>query len=269
MTHDERHAECRLRPVNVLRVEARGGGRRRCRTSTAARPRVGAHGLEAVGRTGVHVELGGNARGRAGAARTSMFSSRNTSSAPTPIHAGGSPARSSARAAAAYAGTSSVPGSWPRYARQPSTLAFVVQMTVSSVLERRGHAVVDHRVDEQLVRERVLAAVACQQRERGGEPTAGARARDRDASGIDAEVDGVLRRSTRARRSSRRAAPGRGARARAGTRPTRRRHRARRTTGRAGGPRRGRCRTCTRRRGSTGSPGRPSPATPEPLGRRV
>src|SRR5690606_8886915 len=51
---------------------------------------------------------------------------------------------------------------------------------------KRG-AIVERRIDQELVRDTRTAALPCEERERGGEVAARARAADRDARGIDAE----------------------------------------------------------------------------------
>ena len=84
-------------------------------------------------------------------------------------------------------------------------------------------AVVEHGAVEELERERDLAAVTGEQGQCGGEPASGAQPGDADALGVDAELVRVARRSSAARRSSPRAAPGTGSRARGGSRRRRRR----------------------------------------------
>jgi CBS domain-containing protein len=55
-----------------------------------------------------------------------------------------------------------------------------------------GGAVVQHRIDEQLVGDRHLTAVAGQDGQCGGESAPGARAADHDPAAVDAEARGVV-----------------------------------------------------------------------------
>ncbi|KAJ1684628.1 hypothetical protein LUZ63_020383 [Rhynchospora breviuscula] len=71
--------------------------------------------------------------------------------------------------------------------RRPDVLA-----GVRLRVRQRDGPVVEHRVDEVLEGQPRSAAVAGQQRQRGGQPAAGALALDPDPRGVDAELVGVL-----------------------------------------------------------------------------
>ena len=180
-----------------------------------------------------------------------MSSSRKPSAPPTITSAGGRPARSVARAAAAYAGhVAAVEVAEVAAPPELVRLATPDRQTVEPA-RRRDLAVVDHRALEQLERERHLAAVAGEQRER---PRPVRHRRSRPRCRCDRARSRARRRartSSAARRSSRRADPGTRSRARGGTRPTRRRTGSARTDGRTW---RRPCRTNrgrSRRRGSS------------------
>ena len=153
-----------------------------------------------MARTGVDVQLGRDPgreharrdtrcprRGRRRASRrrsTPGAARRRSPPATAPRHRGRRRCRPGRR------GTRATPGG----SRRGSTPARPAMW-----LDALGVAVVDHRIDEELERDVDLAAIAGEDREPRGEPAARARARDRDARRVDAQLVGVLRGPQQAR----------------------------------------------------------------------
>ena len=180
--------------------------------------RAGCEALEAVRRAGVDVEIDGHAGLAQPHGVVDVLVGEAVDGADgderrrQPGEVGG-PRRRGVRL-----GTSAPPLRSPRYAVQPYVLAPGGQHRVGPLAGRRDLAVVEHRVDQQLERQRHLAPVAGQQASPAARPAPALgppmpmRARDRRRARRRA------RAPTPARRSSRRAAPGTASPATGGTR---------------------------------------------------
>ena len=165
----------------------------RCVTSAPSR-----QGLECVWAARMQVQLGRHARHRTAAARRRCPRRGRCRGRRRRCRCRAGPARSVARAGAAYGDTVVGAAPSPSSARPAGDV-----VVVGPRQERRSScgsgivAVVEHRVDQQLLGDGRAAAIARQQAHAGSQPAPGAVAHHRDAGGVHTQRRARCRRATR------------------------------------------------------------------------